>query len=192
MKVVSTILLVLIASVSYSQGVFNNTTNSALQKVIEDYPNKFSNIKGDLLAENIQTIDFTSKVQIPGIPCVLTQYSSTKKAIYSWRADLLEEEEFEEAKKRYKELYNQIRNTIIKIDGEKPFILNGAYQAPTEDRKFNVVNFQLLPSGRDMEKLQIELSMSYMVTAWKITLTVYEREYRDDERITATDLQTGY
>ena len=157
------------------------------KKVIEDYPNKFSNIKGDLLGENIQTIDFYSKVQIPGISCVLTQYSSTKKDIYSWRAELLEEEEFEEAKKRYKEIYSQIRNTIVKIDGEKPFILNGAYLAPTEDRKFNVVSFQLLPSGSDMDKLRIELSMNYMVTAWKVTLTVYDREYKDDERITATD-----
>jgi hypothetical protein len=188
MKVVSTILLVCLGSLTcFSQGVFNNNTNSALQKVIEDYPNRFINIKGELLAENIQTTDYYSKVQIPGIPCVLTQYSSAKKAIYSWRAELLEEEEFEEAKKRFKELYNQIRNTIIKIDGEKPFIVNGSYLAPTEDRKFNVVNFQLLPPGSDMEKLQIDLSMNYMVTAWKITLTVYEREYKDDERITATD-----
>jgi hypothetical protein len=188
MKVVSTILLVFMAStVSFSQGVFNNTTNSALQKVIEDYPNKFSNIKGDLLGESIQTTDFYSKVQIPGIPCVLTQYSSTKKAVYSWRAELLEEEEFEEAKKRFKEIYGQIRNTIVKIEGEKPFILNGAYQAPNEERKFNVISFQLLPSGSDMEKLQVELSMNYMVTAWKITLTVFEREFKDDERITATD-----
>ena len=187
MKVVSKILLLIIISVtSHSQGVFNNTTNSALQKVIEDYPNKFSNIKGELLAENVQTVDFDSKVRIPGIPCILTQYSSTKKAVYSWRAELLEEEGFDEAKKRYKELYNQIRNTIIKIEGEKPFILNGSYQAPTEDRKFNTVIFQLLPSGRDMEKLQVELSMNYMVTTWKITLTVYEREYRDDEQITST------
>jgi hypothetical protein len=188
MKVVSTILLLLtIALTGHSQSVFNNTTNIALQRVIEDYPNNFSNIKGDLLGENIQTVDFNSRVQIPGIPCILTQYSSSKKAVYSWRAELLEEEEFDEAKKRYKELYNQIRNTIIKIEGEKPFILNGSYQAPVEERKFNTVLFQLLPSGRDMEKLHVELSMNYMVTTWKITLTVYEREYRDDERLSSTD-----
>ncbi|MHA4843077.1 hypothetical protein ACX0G7_02880 [Flavitalea antarctica] len=188
MKVVSMILLVCLVSVtSLCQGVFNNHTNSALQKVIEDYPNKFSNIKGELLAENIQTTDYQSKVQIPGIPCVLTQYSSAKKAVYSWKAELVEEEDFEEAKKRFKELYGQIRNTIIKVEGEKPFIVNGSYLAPTEERKFNVINFQLLPSGSDMEKLQIDLSMNFMVTAWKITLTVYEREYKDDERITATD-----
>ena len=29
-----------------------------------------------------------------------------------------------------------------------------------------------------MEKLKVELSMNYVVTAWKIILTVYEREYR--------------
>jgi hypothetical protein len=186
MKVVSTILLMLIlVRPTLSQSVFTNNTNLALQKVIEDYPNKFSNIKGDLLSENIQTIDFRSKVEIPGIPCTLTQYSSSRKAIYSWRAELLEEEEFEIARKQYKQLYNQIRNTIIKIQGERPFILNGSYQSPTEDRKFNVTSFQLLPGGGDMDKLQVELSMNYMVTTWKISLTVYEREYKDDERITA-------
>ncbi|RYF37506.1 MAG: hypothetical protein EON97_01110 [Chitinophagaceae bacterium] len=167
--------------------MFSNNTNAALQQVIADYPNKFSNIKGDMLAENVQTTDFRSKVEIPGIPCVLTQYSSTKKAVYSWRADLGEEEEFEPAKKRYKELYNQIRNTIVKIQGEKPFILNGSYESPSETKKFNTVIFQLLPSGREMDKLQVELSMNYMVTYWKITLTVYEREYRDDERLTAVE-----
>ena len=88
---------------------------------------------------------------------------------------------------KFKELFNQIKNTIIKIEGEKPFILNGSYQSPTEDRKFNTVMFQLLPSGGEMEKLQVELSMNYVITGWKITLTVYEREYRDDERITATE-----
>ncbi|RYG05534.1 MAG: hypothetical protein EOO02_03495 [Chitinophagaceae bacterium] len=185
MKVVSLILLFTAASaVSFAQGVFNNTTNSALQKVIEDYPNKFKNIKGDLLADNVQTTDFRSKVEIPGFPCILTQYSAARKAVYSWRAELGEEEDFAEAKKKYKDLYNQIRNTIIKIQGEKPLILNGSYQTPVEEKKFNTVLFQLLPTGGEMEKLQVELSMVYQVTHWKLTLTVYEREYRDDERIT--------
>lgn len=188
MKVVSTILLLCLGAFSAnSQGAFDNSTNTALQKVIGDYPNKFINIKGELLAENVQTVDFRSKVEIPGISCVLTQYSASKKAVYSWRAELLEEEEFSEAKVKFKELFNQIKNTIIKIEGEKPFILNGSYQSPTEDRKFNTVTFQLLPSGGEMEKLQVELSMNYVITGWKIILTVYEREYRDDERMTATE-----
>ena len=80
MKVVSTILLLCLGAFSAnSQGAFDNSTNTALQKVIGDYPNKFINIKGELLAENVQTVDFRSKVEIPGIPCVLTQYSASKK-----------------------------------------------------------------------------------------------------------------
>jgi uncharacterized protein involved in tolerance to divalent cations len=187
MKVVSTILLLLTINTTQSQGVFNNHTNTALQKVIEDYPNKFTNIKGDLLAENVQTVDFKSKVEIPGVSCILTQYSSTNKSVYSWRADILEEEEFDQAKKRFRELYTQIKNTIIKIEGERPLILNGHYQAPTEEKKFNTVYFSLLPGGGGLEQLRVELSMNHMITYWKITLTVYEREYRDDERITAIE-----
>jgi hypothetical protein len=188
MKVVSSILLLTIISInSYCQGVFNNHTNVALQKVIEDFPNNFVNIKGDLLAENVQTIDYRSKVGIPGTECVLTQYSAAKKAVYSWKADLAEEEDFGEAKKRFKELYGQIKNTIIKIEGEKPFILNGSYESPSEEKKFNTILFQLLPSGGDLEKLKVELSMNYMVTTWRISLTVYEREYKDDQRITVSE-----
>lgn len=181
-------LVLLMWNAAFTQGVFSNHTNSALQKVIQDYPNRFQNIKGDLLAENPQTTDYKSKVEIPGSGgCVLTQYSATKKEIYSWRAELFEEEDFSKTKTRFKDLYNQIRNTIVKIDGEKPLILNGAYQAPTEEKKFSSVMFQLLPGGGEISKLQVELSMQHMITGWKISLIVYEKESKDELQASVTE-----
>ena len=59
------------------QSAFTNQTHTILQKVINDYPNHFRNIKGEVLVENPQTTDYSSKVQIPGaITTVITRYSS--------------------------------------------------------------------------------------------------------------------
>jgi hypothetical protein len=162
----------------FTQGVFTNQTNGALQQVIGDYPNKFRNIKGAVVNENVQTTDYLSKVQIPGASeAIVTKYSSEEdREIYSWKCILAESDEFEEVAKRYKTLFQQIKNTIVKIEGQKPFILNGVYEVPTEEKRFVASSFDLVPSTGALGKLKVELAMEFYVTEWKITLLVYDKE----------------
>ena len=161
-----------------AQGVFSNQTNVALQKVIEDFPNQFRNIKGDQLAENHS--DYRSKVEIPGaIACVISE-NGPRKEMYSFKAELYQSNDFEQAKKKFNELYNQIHNTIIKIDGEKPVILNGKYEVPYGDKKFTSIGFHVLPATGHMRKLKVELAMNESGGAWKITLNVYEDDGHSD------------
>ena len=42
-----------------------------------------------------------------------------------------------QARAKFKEIYDQIENTIIKIEGQKPFILNAQYRTPTEIHNMN-------------------------------------------------------
>jgi uncharacterized protein involved in tolerance to divalent cations len=163
------------------QGVFTNQTSTALQQVIGDYPNHFRNIQGDLLSSEPQSTDYTSKVLIPGaLNAVVTRYNTAvDKDIYSWKCLLTESEDFDVISKKYKELYNQIKNSIIKIDGQKPFILNGTYETPTEDKKFATSEFYLLPSTGAMRKLKVELTLEYYVTEWKMALAVYDQKEED-------------
>ena len=100
---------------------------------------------------------------------------------------MLESETFSDAKNKYIELYNQIRNTIVKMEGEKPFILNGKYETPTDDRKFTSVIFQLLPATGQMQKLKVGLTLQQTMRNWKITLAVYDDELRNDETPDSTD-----
>ena len=178
MKGLTVLLLLVLPVCSYPQGVFTNSTHSALQKVISDYP-KFRNIKGTLINQDPQTTDYTSTVQVPGaINTTITRYSaSDKEEIYSWKSVLFESEEFEEASNRYKELFKQISNSIIKIDGQKPLILNGSYAAPTEEKRFTSSTFQLVPAAPgDLRKLKVELTMEYLVVEWKLSLLVYDQD----------------
>ncbi len=172
----------------YSQGVFTNEVNSALEKVIQDYPNHFVNLKGAQVAGNMRTVQYRSTVEVPGsVNCVLTRYSAAKKEVYSWKCVMLESETFSDAKNKYVELYNQIRNTIVKMEGEKPFILNGKYEAPTDDRRFTSVIFQLLPATGHTQNLKVDLTLQQTMTNWKITLAVYDGERRIDEIPDLTD-----
>src|SRR5215216_2889123 len=101
----SIIILVIgftLTTVSRSQGVFTNDVNSALQKVIQDYPNHFINLKGTPVSGNLQTQQYYSTVEVPGsLNCVLTQYNATKKETYSWKCIMLASEKFGEAKNKF-------------------------------------------------------------------------------------------
>lgn len=158
-----------------AQGVFSTKTTAALQKVIQDYPHRFKNIKGDRLAEHTSTVDYKSRVEIAGATnTIITQHTKPKDQ-YSWSCELSGSANFEQARTSFQDIYNQISNTIIKIEGEKPFILNGRYEVPTGERKLTVVRFELLSAPAAIQPLKIELVLRH-TTEWKVMLVVYDQQ----------------
>jgi hypothetical protein len=167
-------LLALLLSLSAgAQGIFVNQTNTALKMVIEDYPNHFSNIKGDPISTPEPAVSYKSKVIIPGsVNCMLTESKTT--AAYSWQCELFATTDFQNAKDRFSNLYKEIHNTIIKLAGEKPSILNGQYEEPDKNRKKTIIHFHFLPNTGIIQKLHVELQLQSEGGAWKIMLQVYE------------------
>lgn len=90
---------------------------------------------------------------------------------------MLESRNFNDAKARFRELYDQIKNTIVKIDGERPFILNGKFESPSEDKNTTTILFELLAATGDMQKLKVDLTLIHAGNDWRITLSVYEQDY---------------
>ena len=177
MKNASFLVLLLLCLEASSQGVFANQTNAAIEKVIRDYPNQFRNIKGSMLVESPESINYQSHIQIPGaISCIVTHYSASSKEALCWKAELFESASFQEAKSRYQELFSQIKNTIIKIEGEKPYILNGQYEIPAEQKRFHSVVFNMLPSVGGLQKMKVELSLVRQANAWKVNLQIYDQD----------------
>jgi hypothetical protein len=172
-KVTPLLLAVLISLNADAQGVFSNNTNAALKMVIEDYPNHFNNIKGDRISAYEPGVNYKSKVIIPGsVNCVLTQYKTNEA--YSWTCELFSSNDFLKARTRFSELYSEIHNTIIKLEGAKPAILNGQYQAPEKDKKQTIIAFHFLPNTGLIQKLHVEMQLQAEAGVWKIVLQVYE------------------
>jgi hypothetical protein len=176
MKNVILLFLMFVCLKGSAQGVFANQTNSAIEKVIQDYPNQFKNITGPLLLEKQQTAGYQSNIQIPGaVSCQVVKYNAGRKETY-WCAELLQTGSFTEARNLYKEVYSQIRNSIIKIEGEKPYILNGQYHIPDEHKRFHSVVFSMLPAVGEMQKLKVELSLVQHDATWKVAIVVHDQQ----------------
>ena len=162
--------------------VTNNDLRNNLQKIIVDYPNHFATLRGDTLVENPQTIEFASTLDFKGaMENSITEYKSSKP-IYSWSALLITTEDFAEAEKKYKWLYNQLKVMTVRLDGGYSFTFNGDYNTPDESKKFCSTVFKLTPNAVNMPKLKIEASMQFEFPEWKVSLLVYEREREDNER----------
>ena len=162
--------------------VTNNDLRINLQKIVSDFPNQFSTLRGDTLIENPQSIEFASRLAFSGATeNSIIQYKSVRP-VYSWQATLLSTEEFEEAEKKYRWLYNQLRVMTIKLDNGYSFSLNGDYDEASESKKFCGSIFKMTPNATDMPKLKIEASMQFEFPEWKVNLLVYEREKEDTDR----------
>ena len=175
MKTVILAIIVVACSVDlFAQGVFSNATNTALEKVIQDYPNQFRNIKGNVLIQNAQATDFESSVKIPGsISCIVSQSNSSRQTM-SWKAELLTSSSFSEASTKYTDLYNQIKNTIIKIQGSKPYILTGQYAVPKKSKSYQAVILNMLPAAGYLQKIKVEISLEQVGSSWKLQLLIYD------------------
>lgn len=167
-----------------AQGVFSNKTQTILEKVIQDYPNHFYNIKGEQVSQVHQTVEYRSIVQLPGSPsCLVVKTadaagSATNEA-YSWTCMVLESDSFDKVRERFHDIYGQISNSIISSGKQKTFILTGQYEEPDADRKLTKVVFSLLPGVGDMKSVRVELSLRHDGKGYKILLSVNDHHTQD-------------
>lgn len=162
-----------------AQGVFSNKTQTILEKVIQDYPNRFFDIKGELIAQNRQATQYRSTLLLPGATsAIITRYNNTSYSEdYSWSCAVMETGGFAKAQERFQKIYEQISNCIITTAGRSTFIVSGQYEEPVEGKDETHIIFSLLPSVAEGKKLKVELSMRKVgANDWKISLGVYDRD----------------
>jgi hypothetical protein len=180
-NIILTLAPVLFTATLTAQGVFSNKTQVVLEQVIQDYPNHFYNIKGELIGQVLQTSRYKSTLQLPGSSSstiVLNTSSSIEGS--GWTCSVLETGSFEEAKTRFSEIYGQLSNSIITTVDQKTFILSGQYEAPAEDRKQTQIAFALLPGVGNMKKLKVLLSLQEEGKTWRILLSVQDKDLKEE------------
>jgi len=175
-----TIAAICISAALSAQGVFANKTQSILEKVIQDYPNHFYNIKGELIGQAHQSAEYRSTLQLPGSSsCIVTLYTEPTN-FYSWTCTVLDVENFEQARSRFRDIYGQLSNSIIHCNAQKTFILSGQYEEPEPEKKMTHVAFALVPGVGDLKKLKVDLSLRQDGKSFKIALCVNDQDPRED------------
>jgi hypothetical protein len=181
------LILFLFGNTCVAQGVFSNQTNNALERVVQNYPSQFKNIRGDLLSSTHGSSEYKSTVAVPGaISTTIIQTVAASRQMVCWQSVLYAGNGFTPAKARFEELFNQIKNTIIKPQGQKAMIVNGLYMDPPEDRTFTTIQFDLLPAtSADLQTLNIDLMLKNTGKQWQIILSVYDKEMTQTDTFTA-------
>lgn len=163
-------------------GITNGDVRQALEKVIADYPRGFSTLKGEVLNNNPQTVEYASMLQFKTAERnTITEYSG-KQPVFSWQALMVTEEEFTVAEKKYKSLYKDLKGMTLTLNRDYSYGLDGKFGEADESKKFATSTFYLTPNAANLPKVRVELSMQYEMTEWKIYLTVYQKEREDNER----------
>jgi hypothetical protein len=189
MKILRTSLIasVIVLYVSPARAQFripvtNNDLRHNLEKVIADFPQELSSIKGNMIERNPQTVEYATVLKFEGAEeNTVTQYISSKP-VYSWQATVLTSEDFEEASKKYKWLCNQLKVMTINMGNGYTFSLNGDYEAPDDSKKFSISTYHLTPAATYMPKLKVEVGMQFYFPEWKVVLRVYQKEREDNEQ----------
>src|SRR5688572_17318119 len=108
-------ILILLQYSSEAQFKLNSGGNNGFvadfKKIIQDHPNHYKNTIGELIVQNPQSADYRCNFKIEGAEeCYITKYSSDNEEICSWQALLLTTENFNEAKRKFRSVYDQFNN----------------------------------------------------------------------------------
>ena len=164
-----------------------NALQTDIAKVISDYPNGYKNIIGEQIIENPQSIEFESLVKVKdAIKCKLIKYSSNIKEIYSWEAEMIKTDDFDEASKKFSAIYNSLQHLAVNINGSTA-VFKGDYIKPTEAIKFTTLVLDSGDNTPELKKLKLALVLETDMLDWVIKIQVYEKEREDKEKGSAID-----
>ena len=159
-----------------------NALQTDLAKVLSDYPNGFKNISGEQVMGNPQAIELESKVAIKeAIKCRIIKYSSNTKDVYSWEAEMLKSEDFEETSKKFRTIFNSLPHFPVAINGINA-VFKAEFVKPTESMKFTTIVFDAGDKTPELKKLKVALLLENEMLEWVIKIQVYEKEKEDQEK----------
>ena len=159
-----------------------NELQTDIAKVVSDYPSGFKNISGEQVMDNPQSIEFESRVSVKeAISCRVIKYSSNTKDVYSWQAEMVKTDDFEEATKKFRTIYNSLQHLSVNVNGIQA-VFKADYTKPTESIKFTTIVFDAGDKTPELKKLKISLTMESEMLEWVIKIQVYEKEREDAEK----------
>lgn len=181
-----TFSLAILLSQSTSAQLFNkvlpaNGFSSAVSKVVENYPNNYVAIQGEILPADEDRDIFRSIIIPPGAnQCVIYRFHSKEDSTASWQCILYEGETFAEAAKIYKNISRQMKQVTFKM-GDTKNIFVGEIIEPNESLRFTTSIFRPEIKSPAYRNFMAEIEMINSFTGWTVQLNLHSRK-EDNEK----------
>lgn len=153
---------------------------ASMKKVIESAAKNYEPIRGEVLLQNPQTTEYQSVLQ-PGLAVEtrIIEYSSTHGAVYSWQSIFLRSEEYTEAEKKYKSVFNQLKGMDVTYVVDN-YTLSGKMEIPNESKKLTTSTLTLVGPPKSLSKLRVEVTLQFEFPEWVVLVNIYDKE-KDDK-----------
>jgi hypothetical protein len=180
----STILFSLSLSAQFKSTY--NTIKPQLEKVISDFPARFSAIKGLKNEGEPNTVRYQSTVEIKGsLETSITGYLSANQTHWLWEAKLFVTEDIAALKRMYKAFYNDLAaKPILNKETKHLLVAVSPYAAPTEELRLWTNQFRKDDEAGEFKNMVVDLVAEYVNFEWIIYVRVYDREKDEEVRPT--------
>ena len=177
------IVLLPILSIAQFHLPVSNSVSNAIAQVIEDFPNHFNKIRGEIISKDVQAVNYASTINISGADSsIIIQNGNDSDNIYSWTETVFVTDEFDKAKEKFHEYFTKIKATAATIDNKK-ISFHAEYIAPDDTKHFTTILFTANNETPQLKNVVIDLSMQYVLSGWQIIVSVYEHtDYGVDDK----------
>lgn len=149
----------------------------SLNKIVLDFKNNFSTIRGMQLNTEPNAIVFASKIGLPAAKnCIIKKYTSTEDKTASWQALLYSSENFDETIRMYKKLFTQIK--AVKINGVDKIStsLYGKLEKVDENVRFFSSTLRLKTDNIYYKNVAITIELTNNYTGWDIYIHIFSKK----------------
>lgn len=161
----------------------NTGIKTQVDKIVQDYPNYFASLKGEILPAEPGTVEYRSTIALKGsLENKIIGHPSKKKTWWSFESKLMATEDFEAFKKAYRAYYTELKGESLLPQNGMRYLPEGDYAPPTENLRQISNTFRLKQGNGTYGQMVIDLSGAYINFEWVIFLRIYEKEKDEDMR----------
>jgi hypothetical protein len=175
--------ILMLGQVLKAQSSFSNSTSETISKVICDYHAHFEHLTSAQISKQGPYTRFASNVNAPGSTDCMIIKKNGEKHECAWKAVFITSSDFALVSAKYKEVFEQVSNTVIRIPGERPVIVNGQFVNPSSTKRSNAISFQLVPSAGELQQLHVDLTMQQKDGQWVLALIVHDGASADEANL---------
>lgn len=148
----------------------------SVTNIIENYPNNYRFIQGELLQPDEDRDIYKSMIDLPGATeCVIFRFHSKEDTTASWQAVLYEGEDFKDAVKAYRNCFRYLKQIKFKV-GITNYSLEGVLENPSEELRFTTTTLRPDTYSALYKNFMAELEILNSMTGWTVRLNLHSRK----------------
>ncbi|NML22148.1 hypothetical protein HHL16_14790 [Pseudoflavitalea sp. G-6-1-2] len=190
MKKISTLTVALLAIGTahaqlnlFKKDPANPGFSKAVEAILGDFPYNYKHLTGDLVLQEGELQHYASTVNLPGAEtCIIAHYNSGLDTTASWAALMYHTEEFEDASKEYRRLFNQLNKCKLKMVDGSAYYLEGDFDEPATEKDFVISEFKIQTADERYKLFKVELEMLYKIDHFVVNINFVTRKKDADQR----------